>query len=178
MGIHKRDNMPSADETQQMIDDEIAPITAQLDQLDYELDSRIDSLKTQVDGRIDVVADHVTQLDGSLEDRFISQAQLRALEDRLYWRDQKVDAALIKVDAALADSKAKAVTHLGKTSHTQGLNSGLNSGASVHAWTCWGHFSGSWFRIPQSRHSSILLSRQARQDLVKDFLVANMEAGV
>jgi len=113
--------MPSADETQQMIDDEIAPITAQLDQLDYELDSRIDSLQTQVDGRIDVVADHVTQLDGSLEDRFISQAQLRTLEDRLYWRDQKVDAALIKVDAALADSKAKAVTRLGKTSRTVDL---------------------------------------------------------
>ena len=73
-----------------MIEDEIAPINSQLDQLDYELDSRIDSLQTQVDGRIDVVADHVTQLDGSLEDRFISQGQLRALEDRLYWRDQKV----------------------------------------------------------------------------------------
>ena len=40
-GIHKRDNMPSADETQQMIEDEIAPINSQLDQLDYELDSRI-----------------------------------------------------------------------------------------------------------------------------------------
>ena len=39
--------MPSTDETQQMIEDEIAPITAQLDQLDYELDSRIDSLQTR-----------------------------------------------------------------------------------------------------------------------------------
>ena len=96
--------MPSADATQQMIEDEIAPINLQLEQLDYELDSRIDSLQTQVDGRIDVVADHVTQLDGSLEDRFISQAQLRALEDRLYWRDQKVDAVLSRMDAALADS--------------------------------------------------------------------------
>ena len=56
--------MPSADATQQMIEDEIAPINLQLEQLDYELDSRIDSLQTQVDGRIDVVADHVTQLDG------------------------------------------------------------------------------------------------------------------
>ena len=47
-------------------EDEIASITAQLDQLDYELDSRIDSLHTQVNGRIDVVADHVTHLDGLL----------------------------------------------------------------------------------------------------------------
>ena len=39
-GIHKRDNMPSANETQQMIEDKITLITAQLDQLDYELDSR------------------------------------------------------------------------------------------------------------------------------------------
>ena len=39
-------HMPSADATQQMIEDEIAPITAQLDQIDYELDSRIGSLHT------------------------------------------------------------------------------------------------------------------------------------
>ena len=45
-----------------MIEDEIAPITAQLDQIYYELGSWVDSLHTQVDGRIDVVADHVTQL--------------------------------------------------------------------------------------------------------------------
>jgi hypothetical protein len=89
--------MPSADATQQMIDDEIAPITAQLDQLDYELDSRIDSLQTQVDGRIDVVADHVTQLDGSLEDRFISQGQLRALEDRLYWPSLSLTPSSVRV---------------------------------------------------------------------------------
>ena len=40
-GVHERDNMPSADVTQQMIEEEIVPINSQLDQLDYELDSRI-----------------------------------------------------------------------------------------------------------------------------------------
>ena len=59
-----------------MIEDEIAPIDSQLDQLDYDLDSRIDSLQTQVDGRIDVVADHVTQLDGSLEVRFVKNDEM------------------------------------------------------------------------------------------------------
>ena len=46
-----------------MIEDEITPISAQLGQLDYELDSQIDNLHIQVDGRIDVVAGHVAQLD-------------------------------------------------------------------------------------------------------------------
>ena len=86
-GIHKRDNMPSTDATQQMVEEEIAPINSQLGQFDYELDSRIDSLHTQVDGRIDVVADHVTQLDGSLEDRFVKNDEL----DQNYWRNNKVD---------------------------------------------------------------------------------------
>ena len=73
-----------------MIEDEIAPINPQLDQLDYELGSRVDSLQTQVDGRIDVVADHVTQLDGSLEDGFVKGDKLVLHLDETYWRNDKL----------------------------------------------------------------------------------------
>ena len=40
-GIHKRDNMLSADVTQQMTEEEIVPNDPQFDQLGYELDSRM-----------------------------------------------------------------------------------------------------------------------------------------
>ena len=38
--------MPSTDATIQMIEEEIAPVVAQVEQLEYELDSRVDSLQT------------------------------------------------------------------------------------------------------------------------------------
>ena len=149
-----------------MIEDEIAPINSHLDQLDYELDSRIDSLQTQVDGRIDVVADHVTQLDGSLEDRFISQAQLRALEDRLYWRDQKVDAVLSRMDAALADSKAKAVIRLGTTSRTVDL-------LTDHIGALWDYTAGIYDELQTNYNTSseveaIVLQQEMMQSAKAD----------
>ena len=42
--------MPSQEATQQMIEEEVGPITATLDNLEYEMDSRTDSLQAYVDG--------------------------------------------------------------------------------------------------------------------------------
>jgi hypothetical protein len=43
--------MPSADATSQMIEEEIAPVVNQVEQLEYELDSRVESLQTSFDGQ-------------------------------------------------------------------------------------------------------------------------------
>ena len=58
--------MPSADATIiQMIEEEIAPVVTQVEQLEYELDSRVDSLQTSFDGQCANIHDSITALDTS-----------------------------------------------------------------------------------------------------------------
>jgi len=83
--------MPSADATIQMIEEEIAPVVTQVEQLEYELDSRVESLQTSFDGQCANIHDSITALDTSIEDGFVKNEELASHLDETYWRNDKVD---------------------------------------------------------------------------------------
>ena len=97
--------MPSQEATQQMIEEEVGPITATLDNLEYEMDSRTDSLQAHVDGKFDNVHDSLTALEDSLEDRFAKKHELETLKEDSYWRESEVEKRFVDNEEA---SKATA----------------------------------------------------------------------
>ena len=83
--------MPTTDATIQMIEEEIAPVVTKVEELEYELDSRVDTLEARFDGQCANVHDSITTLDESFKDRFVQNDELASHLDETYWHNDKVD---------------------------------------------------------------------------------------